>query len=260
MAKKTGLVVAGIAGLLALLFAGGAEAKEGETKKRGRRPSGTRPPPRPPRTTSGGAKSFGATDEDIGRIDILNLEGADLYLDPECNFAVEGARFFPTPAPSPVQRLRLGPADVRMEGDQPFQMDADKECSPMRLVGRRPDFNIEDESTWWTISGRSTFSQIIGTCSKVDGTLKGPCFKAPYFCTVLDVIDSLILDGVTDPKLITDAIVSEVSPLCFDADPDFWGDEFYNWYDNFLGRVVDYVELAVMDFEQLEAMGVVIEP
>lgn len=56
-------------------------------------------------------------------------------------------------------------------------------------------------------------------------------------------IDYLINDqGFRSPEEITWRILQEASPLCADLDPEQWGEGLAQWFENFVARIVPYVE------------------
>jgi hypothetical protein len=55
-------------------------------------------------------------------------------------------------------------------------------------------------------------------------------------------------EGVTDPQVIVERFMREVSPFCWDVahssgefDPETWGVGMRNWFENFFARVMDHV-------------------
>lgn len=227
MAKATNaLLIAGTAGLLLFLLAGKAEAATGPgtgTPK----PPGTRPKI-PPQSGPGGSKAWTPKDasEVFGdeRVDVIDLEGASIYIDPDCNFVIEGALFFPEDPKPWQERKRVGPYWGTGEPDTCPQ-------GPMHI------------------------DEIMGSCTFFSaGEEKSiPCFSPPANCTILDLIDAFVFDGVTDPKQIADTIFAQASPLCADVDPGFWGDGLWAWYDDFLGRIMNYLDIAIPDIEEYQA-------
>jgi hypothetical protein len=56
-------------------------------------------------------------------------------------------------------------------------------------------------------------------------------------------IDYLINDqGYEQPEDVTARIFSEASPMCAAVDPSQWGPALAEWYQEFAGRVAEYVE------------------
>lgn len=68
--------------------------------------------------------------------------------------------------------------------------------------------------------------------------------------TIVGFIDYLMNEeGEDDPIEIVWRILTEVSPMCADVDPDTqWGESMRIWFNDFLDRVTAHVEEATIGF------------
>ncbi|MCH9680367.1 MAG: hypothetical protein K0V04_02950, partial [Deltaproteobacteria bacterium] len=85
--------------------------------------------------------------------------------------------------------------------------------------------------------------------------------------SVVGFIDYLVdTAGTTDPEGVAWTILEEVSPMCTAVDTSMWGEGLINWYDNFLARVVEYLDSFIgfdpndLDPDDDEAGGDIEEP
>lgn len=132
----------------------------------------------------------------------INPAGPGLWVSPDCDVVAEGAKFWPAGAP-----LSRNPD---MEGTE-----TGKKFDPEVAAGR--------------------------ACRVLD--VRGLATTTDLDCTGLDYVDTQIVEqGITDPIQIAREILQQVAPLCADADPGLWSDAVYSWYNDLVGRLVDYIE------------------
>jgi hypothetical protein len=67
--------------------------------------------------------------------------------------------------------------------------------------------------------------------------------------SVIGYVDALIARDYTDPAVVAQQILQEVSPLCADLDPAMWGDGLRAWYENFVERLIPYLEEGGIEFD-----------
>ncbi len=221
-----GWVFAGLAFVGLLLAAGAAFAKGNGTKGK------TTPKDGP----GGGGDFFGPTDprpirkileeleDEIPAGDLFDARG--LYISEDCEWVLEGPAFWPA-RPGTLAFRAL----INRSGDPDDPTGIRERCQ-----------------------GVTTMAGVIfATTFKADpsGGVTGE--PGASQCTVLDLFDTRMLqEGQTDPKLLADAIVRETAPLCFDAPVDTWPEGFAIWYDYFVERVREYVELKLDRYPNLE--------
>jgi hypothetical protein len=67
--------------------------------------------------------------------------------------------------------------------------------------------------------------------------------------SVIGYVDVLIARDYTDPAVVAQQILQEVSPLCADLDPAMWGEGLLAWYENFVERLIPYLEEGGIEFD-----------
>lgn len=111
------------------------------------------------------------------------------------------------------------------------------------------DLNCEyviEGNLFWPSGGGTIFAEP-GETLEINTKLQGGKNS------VIGYIDHLVnVEGFSgdDPEGIAWTVLEAASPMCVSVDPSQWGAGLINWYENFLSRVIDYLEFGIGSDDQ----------